>query len=44
MKKAKNNKSMKPDQSVLEGIPTKDPHKDFAKKDASFKKPRESQQ
>ena len=44
MKKAKQSKNtMTPDASALEGIPEKDPHQDFAKKDASFKKHRDTQ-
>lgn len=38
MKKAKNQAKMKPDPSALEGIPNQHPHKDYAKKDADFKK------
>ncbi|MEN6459913.1 MAG: hypothetical protein ABFC94_00895 [Syntrophomonas sp.] len=41
MKKAQNAAKKKmPDPSVLEGIPTRDPHEEFAKKDADFKKRR----
>lgn len=40
-KAAKNN--MLPDPSVLEGIPAKEPHEDFVKQDAIFKKSRGAQ-
>jgi hypothetical protein len=43
VKKAKkaDKKNMTPDPGVLEGIPThNDPHAEFAKKDAAFKKRR----
>jgi len=46
MKKSKitARKTMIPDQSALEGIPTKNPHADFAKKDKIFKQRRGAQQ
>jgi hypothetical protein len=38
-KKAKSSaQAMRPDPSAMEGIREKDPHQDFAKKDASIKK------
>jgi len=45
MKKAKNTakSNMSPDSSALQGLPTKDPHEDFVKKDANFKKQRGAQ-
>jgi hypothetical protein len=44
MKKAQNAAKKKmPDPSVLEGIPTRNPHEEFAKKDAIFKKRRGAQ-
>lgn len=45
MKKSKNTAktNMTPDSSAAESIPNKDPHGDFAKKDASFKKSRGAQ-
>lgn len=45
MKKATNAVKNKiiPDPSALEGIPTKDPHEEFVKKDAMFKKHRGAQ-
>lgn len=45
LKKAKNaaKNNMIPDPSALEGIPTHNPHEEFAKKDAIFKKRRGAQ-
>ncbi|MEN6326945.1 MAG: hypothetical protein ABFD18_12165 [Syntrophomonas sp.] len=44
MKKVQNAAKKKmPDPSVLEGIPTRNPHEEFAKKDAIFKKRRGAQ-
>lgn len=42
MKKAKNGakKNMTPDSNALEGIPAQEPHEEYAKKDANFKKRR----
>lgn len=40
MKKAKNPAKMMPDSSAVEGVPNKQPHEDYAKKDANFKKRR----
>lgn len=45
MKKAKNTAKNKmiPDPSATEGIPMQDPHEDYTKKDATFKKRRGAQ-
>jgi len=45
VKKAKNaaKNSKTPDPSAVESNPTQNPHEDFAKKDASFKKSRGAQ-
>lgn len=45
MKKSKNaaKNNIIPDSSALEGIPNRNPHDDYAKKDAQFKKHRGAQ-